>query len=164
MGFYLGASLMSQYEGSQQGISWATMHEGDFSFASSLGYLFFDIFFWLALAWYFDQVVPSEYGIQRKPWFLCTPTYWCGGGASVATPSAPLLATNSIANDETLVVEPMPERVPGRGVNVAGLRKVWPRGVAVHGLDLEMAPNQITGLLGANGAGKTTTISMLTVT
>ena len=31
---------------------------GDFPFASSLSYLFFDIFFWLALAWYFDQVTP----------------------------------------------------------------------------------------------------------
>ena len=33
---------------------------------------------------------------------------------------------------------------------------------AVHGLELEMAPGQVTGLLGANGAGKTTSISMLT--
>ena len=49
------------------------------------------------------------------------------------------------------------------GVKTVGLRKVWNKQfVAVHGLDLEMAPGQITGLLGANGAGKTTTISMLT--
>ena len=106
--------------------------------------------------------MPSEYGIQRKPWFLCTPSYWCGTGASAAAPAAPLLATSAVANDETLVVEPLVESVAGRGVRVSGLRKVWPRGVAVHGLDLEMAPGQITGLLGANGAGKTTTISMLT--
>ena len=32
----------------------------------------------------------------------------------------------------------------------------------MHGLELEMAPGQVTGLLGANGAGKTTSISMLT--
>ena len=43
-----------------------------------------------------------------------------------------------------------------------GLRKVFPRGVAVQGLDLEMRRGAITALLGANGAGKTTTISMLT--
>ena len=44
-----------------------------------------------------------------------------------------------------------------------GLRKVYADGhAAVHSLDLEMPPNQITALLGANGAGKTTTISMLT--
>lgn len=42
------------------------------------------------------------------------------------------------------------------------LRKVWPTGVAVHNLELEMCRGQITSLLGANGAGKTTTISMLT--
>ena len=46
--------------------------------------------------------------------------------------------------------------------DLRGLRKVYPRGVAVHGLDLEMRRGQITALLGSNGAGKTTTISMLT--
>ena len=40
--------------------------------------------------------------------------------------------------------------------------QVFPRGVAVHGLDLEMRSGSISALLGANGAGKTTTISMLT--
>ena len=61
--------------------------------------------------------------------------------------------------------EPVAEPVTTRGVKTVALRKVWSRQfVAVHSLDLEMAPNQITGLLGANGAGKTPTISMLTVT
>ncbi|KAL1503435.1 hypothetical protein AB1Y20_011923 [Prymnesium parvum] len=160
MAFYLGASLMTQYEGSQQGITWSTVHEGEFPLSASLAFLFFDIILWLCLAWYFDQVVPSEYGLQRKPWFLLQPSYWCGGGTSSCS-GAPLLATAS-ASEETMVVEPLPQPVGDAGVRTAGLRKVWPRGVAVHSLDLEMCAGQITALLGANGAGKTTTISMLT--
>ena len=57
----------------------------------------------------------------------------------------------------------MPPLPAGSGfVKTQRLRKVFPRGVAVHGLDLEMRSGSISALLGANGAGKTTTISMLT--
>ena len=153
--------------------------------------------------------MPSEYGIQRKWYFLCAPSYWCNDGSQEISDAGP---TNS--GPPPLALEAVPEpvttrnrcciRPPARsvpiplhlplwsrpsqrfrcrcgmcmrsawcdrssaalragGVKTVGLRKVWNKQfVAVHGLDLEMAPGQITGLLGANGAGKTTTISMLT--
>ena len=160
MGFYLGASLMSQYEGSQQGVSWQTANDDDFGVARSIRMLIFDIFFWLFVAWYADQVLPSEYGVQRKWYFLCSPSYWCGDDSQeVANVSS------AGTGPPPLAIEPVAEPVTTRGVKTVALRKVWSRQfVAVHSLDLEMAPNQITGLLGANGAGKTPTISMLTVT
>ena len=183
MAFYLGASEMSMYEGSQQGITWATMWEGDWPFGASLVMLAIDIGLYVGLAWYLDQVVPSEFGLQRRPWFLCTPSYWCGasrrgadgfdGGVTLGPLQANAAAgavptgtgVDGVAVQAPLVVETLPEVPPEErhhGVRTRGLRKVYPRGVAVHGLDLEMRRGQITALLGANGAGKTTTISMLT--
>ncbi len=163
-----------------------------------------DTLLYLLLAWYLDQVVPSEFGLQRPPWFLCTPAYWLGGerhahrlrvGAAEAglaledratEPLEAAAATGAAGTDSAaaaaVVVEPLPElpaEEAGFGVRTARLRKVkgpptrhhrptlpaakctlpavvggqvWPRGVAVQGLDLEMRRGQITALLGANGA------------
>src|SRR5439155_24591008 len=45
------------------------------------------------------------------------------------------------------------------------LRKVYRGGVeAVKGIDFEVAPGEVFGLLDPNGAGKSTTIGMLTTT
>lgn len=198
MAFYLGASLMAQYEGSEQGITWSSAGNGDFGVNKSIMMLLIGIAFWLFVAWYLDQVtmlqpqpqppvtamsatqlqsppdqllppgrpctqpltrhfqvMPSEYGLQRRPWFLCSPYYWCDCKSSTS-----LGAGDS---DGPLAVEPLPARVTNEGVRTTRLRKAWNRkSIAVHGLDIEMCRGQITGLLGANGAGKTTTISMLT--
>ncbi|MEL7369017.1 MAG: ATP-binding cassette domain-containing protein, partial [Myxococcota bacterium] len=47
---------------------------------------------------------------------------------------------------------------PGDAVTLRGhgLRKRYGRRVALDGVDLEVAPGRIVGLLGRNGAGKTT--------
>ena len=43
-----------------------------------------------------------------------------------------------------------------------GIAKVWPNGtVALRGVDLEVRPGRVHGLLGANGAGKSTLIKIL---
>jgi hypothetical protein len=31
--------------------------------------------FWL-LTWYFDNVIPNEFGYARPPWFFLLPSYW----------------------------------------------------------------------------------------
>ena len=192
MAFYIGASELSMYEGSQQGVTWATMWEGEWPVGSALLMLALDIILYTGLAWYLDQVVPTEFGLQRKPWFLCTPAYWRGdnGGpprrTRVRVAGGALLdplgsgnrsdgagnadgnvdgRTGGTCTKAVVVVEPLaelPTEEAGYGVRTYGLRKVFPRGVAVQGLDLEMRRGSITALLGANGAGKTTSISMLT--
>ena len=46
-------------------------------------------------------------------------------------------------------------------VEIAGLRKSFGRTTALDGLDLTVAPGDVTGFLGPNGAGKSTTIRVL---
>jgi ABC-type multidrug transport system ATPase subunit len=174
MGFYLGASAMSKYESSQQGVTWSNINEGAFPLSVTLFILALDVLLYSMLAWYLDQVVPSEYGIQRKPWFVLSPEHWTGGADSpgagywkgaLGTPrdasdhAPPPLAIERL---EPIDAASLAGQRHGGAVRTRGLCKVYPRGVAVHRLDLEMRSGQITALLGANGAGKTTTISMLT--
>ncbi len=49
----------------------------------------------------------------------------------------------------------------GPALQVRGIRKAYPKVVAVDGLDLEVQRGEVFGLLGPNGAGKTTTLEMV---
>ena len=84
-----------------------------------------------------NQVIPSEYGVKRKPWFLFSPSYWCGGAqpAPRQTPLALVVCEQPQNNPPTNGAYAGEEKA---GVRTGGLRKVYPRGVAVHGLDLEI--------------------------
>ena len=46
-------------------------------------------------------------------------------------------------------------------LRVRGIRKAYPKVLAVDGLDLEVRRGEVFGLLGPNGAGKTTTLEMI---
>ena len=46
-------------------------------------------------------------------------------------------------------------------LRVRGLRKQFPKVLAVDGVDLEVKRGEIFGVLGPNGAGKTTTLEMI---
>ncbi|MDP2875385.1 MAG: ATP-binding cassette domain-containing protein, partial [Holophaga sp.] len=46
-------------------------------------------------------------------------------------------------------------------LRVRGIRKQYPKVLAVAGVDLEVRRGEVFGLLGPNGAGKTTTLEMI---
>ena len=52
-----------------------------FMFADTLGYAL--------LAWYFEQVLPNEYGSHRPPWFVFTRKYWCARNEQAEQPQQP---------------------------------------------------------------------------
>lgn len=142
--------------------------------------LIWDTALYFFLAWYLDQVTQSDWG-SAKDWTfvfrrlnnwlnrkLKTPAF-LGSRAEARG----LLMKEEEEEDQLTVeevdwVEQVPRELLQRGpaVRIRGLVKRFPgaKGVktAVDGLNLDMYPGEIFGLLGHNGAGKTTTISMLT--
>ena len=88
MAFSIGANIICLYEGAEQGVDFSNARDGAFSFASALVMLAFDTILYSALAWYLDQVVPSKFGLQRPPYFLCRPSYWSGKGRGAADADA----------------------------------------------------------------------------
>jgi ABC-2 type transport system ATP-binding protein len=65
---------------------------------------------------------------------------------------------------ESMLVLDVPRGMMARKnpvLRVTGLRKDYGSIQAVRGVDFQVCPNEVVGLLGLNGAGKTTTISMI---
>jgi hypothetical protein len=75
--FAFGADIIADYEYAEQGIQSWNAGEGDYSFNTALGFLFFDTILYISLAWYLEQVIPREFGSARPFYFLCSPRYWC---------------------------------------------------------------------------------------
>lgn len=76
--FCFGADIIADYEYAEQGIQTYNAGEGDYSFNTTLGLLLFDTILYIFLGWYFDQVVPQQYGVARPFYFLLLPSYWLG--------------------------------------------------------------------------------------
>ncbi|KAL2633831.1 hypothetical protein R1flu_005310 [Riccia fluitans] len=161
--FTFGVDLLGQYEGANVGLTWANVWEDEFSMAWIFILLTTDFLLYGMLAWYLEQVLPSEYGGRLPPWFLFMPSYWFGDTKTRSSSEYEMLGTDSddiIWEDQ---VEPVVGEDQRAAMKVKNLKKVFSGGkVAVDGLSLTIYENQITALLGHNGAGKSTTISMLT--
>ncbi|XP_058124970.1 phospholipid-transporting ATPase ABCA3-like [Anopheles ziemanni] len=155
-----GIMNIIRLEGNQEGLQWSNLFSSptmgdDFSVGLVIILFLVDALLYLAIALYFEQVMPGEFGVA-KPWnFLFTRAFWKrnrieDGSVGEAYKSDP---------SPYFEQEPDIDRV---GVRIVNLRKVYGKKVAVEGLNLNMYDGQITVLLGHNGAGKTTTMSMLT--
>ncbi|CAM9259808.1 unnamed protein product [Ectocarpus sp. 4 AP-2014] len=170
----LGTVPLVEFEDAGVGVTSETAgsSESGFTFNDVITMLIVDVFVYAVLAWYATNVLPSEWGTSRKPWFIFTKSYWLSGMTNREA-----MAKNSelLGHDESEgrpSVEPASEelraQVPaGQCVAIRGLTKVYRSSVggsktAVDKLDLTMYAGQITALLGHNGAGKTTLLAMLT--
>ena len=61
----------------------------------------------------------------------------------------------------TQITNKLPDAKPNL-LNVSNLNKMYPKKLALSGLNLTLEPGHIVGLLGPNGSGKTTLMKILT--
>ena len=163
--FSFGADIIANYESADLGVQYSNMHEGMYSFADSLLFMFIDAFLYGIMAWYIDQVMPTEFGTQKHPLFLFRKSYWCNNNASEANkfdPAPEMTEIESGATDEHIESLPIEQYGLVR-VQLSGLKKRYADGkMAVNGISMGLLEGQITCLLGHNGAGKSSLVSMLT--
>jgi ABC-type glutathione transport system ATPase component len=131
------------------------------------------------LLWYFDNVIPNEFGYSRPPWFFLTPEYWgikLFSSKSTNLPEWMQRNTSGKVNIElegdedgdVLGARNMaldPEYKPA--LKIVNLRKVYSsfledgKKIAVRNSCFTVEEGKLLALLGQNGAGKSTTIGML---
>ena len=173
-GFTLGADLITNYEGANQGLHWSNIFDDEYPFATVLIMLAVDIVVYLLLGLYFDNVIPNEYGISKGPCFCI-----CGRRSRWISDRKKSLAVNGSSSFRRVTSSwdgassqfgakaddcdaPEEEQVAQEvlstlSVSVKGMHKVYSNGkVALKSLSLQFFEGQITSLLGHNGAGSFT--------
>ncbi|KAI8620644.1 hypothetical protein BC830DRAFT_1058977 [Chytriomyces sp. MP71] len=134
------------------------------------------------LTWYWDAVIPDEYGTARVPWFFVLPSYWGWEPAKGENDVRAWLkrvmaeARGEIAvqegEEEDVAVERQKALSEGgvSPIKIVKLRKTYRKSVfykstsdkhAVRNSSFTLAEGKLLALLGQNGAGKSTTMSML---
>ncbi|CAK4190139.1 unnamed protein product [Aphanomyces euteiches] len=166
-----GIQTLSTAEGNGVGITTGNLSDeiNNFKFSTSLVMLVFDCVLYTLLGLYFERVVPKDYGVTEKWYFLVSPSYWRKKFAKkIQAAHNDVAVALDIYNDniEAVGEDLRQQERSGEALQIRNLRRVFPvpggEKVAVKGMNLTMYKNQITCLLGHNGAGKTTLISMLT--
>lgn len=140
--------------------------------------LFIYIIVFGVLLWYFDNVLPNEFGYCRPIWFFLTPDYWGIKLSDKKISQSEWLKLNTsgstnipLEGDEDKdVIDARasalnPEYFPS--LKIVNLRKVYTSlfgktsKVAVRNSCFSVEEGKLLALLGQNGAGKSTTIGML---
>ncbi|KAJ3034928.1 ATP-binding cassette sub- A member 1 [Rhizophlyctis rosea] len=143
----------------------------------SFYYLLMNMAIFGALTWYFDNVIPNEFGYRSPPWFFLTPSYWgieLGSRKGVKEDqwlAAQLKKKVEVDDDEDVDVREERARAADAGgfpsglhpaVRIVNLRKKYgSKKVAVKNLAVSFQEGKLLALLGQNGAGKSTTMNIL---
>ncbi|EQC42571.1 hypothetical protein SDRG_00301 [Saprolegnia diclina VS20] len=170
-----GISALARAEVNGGGITWHSAHLLDshnIRFDTALYMLALDTLLLTLVGFYFEKVIPKDYGVPEHWTFPLQWLYRSRGVSSSATSrmSARLLAQHEPPPHpyvEAVTDDLKQQERTGDALQIQCLRKAFLgddkiEKVAVHGLQLTLYKNQITCLLGHNGAGKTTLLSMLT--
>jgi hypothetical protein len=149
--FSLGFKILTTFELGEVGVHSWNASQGSYSFNTSLGFLAFDTMFYIALAWYLNQVVPSQFGARQPFYFCLKPSYW--GYKKKKTQSVDVDASipnRNRSNGNFEVVEQTKYGQPK--VVIKNLLKQYAKNgpKVVDNLNLDLYENQITCLLGHN--------------
>lgn len=153
----------------------------------SLYWFLMNIAFYAILTWYFDNVLPNEYGYRLPFWFPFSPKYWnitfSTSGQKTAEERQSywlkdILKTKIKIGQEELDGEDEDvknERLAAQAdqfsaMKVVNLRKAYRGGlftnsgkgkIAIKNLCMNYEEGKLLALLGQNGAGKSTTMNIL---
>ena len=161
--FSLSAGVLAEFEKGQVGIQPDNSYDvvNNYSFGIGILFLFLDTVIFILLAFYLEEVWPTEWGTKRKWYFPFQKSFWCKTDQEEHQ--------NDIVKhvkwpDNVEPVDPSVEKQKdsNKALLVRNLTKAFGNKLAVDMLDLDIYEGQIFALLGHNGAGKTTTISMMT--
>ncbi|KAJ3113665.1 ATP-binding cassette sub- A member 1 [Physocladia obscura] len=140
-----------------------------------------DIVLYAILTWYFDAVIPDEYGTAQPLWFPLLPNYWGYEKVRGELDVAEWTRRNGAVVAGDLVFENEEEDVAAErvkalsleddsAIKIVRLRKTYRKSRfytstmdkhAVRNSSLTLTEGKLLALLGQNGAGKSTTMSML---
>ncbi|KAL4488927.1 hypothetical protein ABPG72_005714 [Tetrahymena utriculariae] len=158
-------------EAQQKGITWSNLGQtiDNYSISINMGMNILNIFIFIILSIYFDQVFPNDFGKKQHPLFFIN---WIWRKKLTPEQKRQKLlgkvndeeaALNFDENVEDVAKNLKDQEALNQVVTLKNVRKVYSSGkLAVNGISLTMYNGQIFALLGHNGAGKTSTISMLT--
>lgn len=176
--------------GEGNGITWDefSTNKKVWPISEVVGYLIFNVFFYLVLALYLDQVLESKGGKKRSKTFCLSSAYWSGGKSTNHTEELPVpwhpdeKIDEDAAREAKRAYDAEPAEYP---VVVQNLTRVFPipgiprffkpkwfkpmvkkdpfvfSHVACKNISFAVGKNELFGLLGPNGAGKSTAINMM---
>eukprot|EP00842_Homolaphlyctis_polyrhiza_P000564 jgi/Hompol1/1508/HPOL_000597-RA len=143
-------------------------------------WMIIDAFLFGLLLWFFDNVIPNEFGASYPPWFFVLPSYWGFENSNAAdlrawqkTQTTGKSAIKIEGDEDSDVIAAReraldPDYFPP--LKIVNLRKVYRHSflqsspfdkIAVRNSCFTVEEGKLLALLGQNGAGKSTTISML---
>ncbi|CAG9325453.1 unnamed protein product [Blepharisma stoltei] len=162
--FGLSTGILCELEKGQAGVQFDNINEDIYNYKYSIALIMMavDSVIFFALALYFEQVWPSEWGTKRPWYFIFQKDTWVTRKEEENQDDD--FPQDVEYNDTVEPVDSLLEnqKTSGRAMLVRNLTKKFNGNTAVDELNLDIYEGQIFALLGHNGAGKTTTISMLT--
>ncbi|ORZ30829.1 hypothetical protein BCR44DRAFT_1443906 [Catenaria anguillulae PL171] len=127
--------------------------------ATSMHLLIFNIVLYTLLAWYFDKVIPDEYGRRQPAWFFLLPRYWGFGTTEQATVQEFIDEKPTAGRERARVFD----KNVNAAIRIGNLRKVYRNDwfgsspqdkVAVRSLCLALEESSLLALLGPKWRGQ----------